>query len=100
MRELVIEHVNRAKRAVEILREEGVVEFAKRFFWYIKYQSGILLLPYALSKVKSFHPDHDLNELVAFAFDGLGGLIKPRQVRDEILELLRKLKTEKPKVIH
>lgn len=95
----VIEHVNIAKRTVKILREEGVVEFAKRFLRYMKNQSRILFFPYALFKIRSFRCDYELNKLIGFAFDGLGGLIKPMQIRDELIELLEKLKGEKPKVV-
>lgn len=99
MNEPVIEHVNIAKRAVEILREEGLARFAERFFGYMKNQSRILLIPYVLFKVKSFRRDHDLNKLISFAFDDFGGLIRPFQIRHELQEILKRVMNIKPEVV-
>lgn len=77
------------KRAVRVLREEGVVTLGRK---------SPFIFPYALLKIKNFNTN-SLDELVDFAFNDIGGLIKPCQVRDEILEMLRILDKMMPKTI-
>jgi len=86
------------RRAIEILREEGMIIFARKSLTYMKQKIKIFILPYALLKIKNFN--QDLDKLVDFTFNGLiAELIKPSQVRDEILELLRILDKKKPKIV-
>ena len=89
-------------RAFKVLREKGVIEFTQEALSYI-YQSIrnkllFLIFPYALMKIKKFR-HNNLNDLVDFGFYGTARIIKPIQVREEILELLRILNEIKPEVI-
>lgn len=81
-----------AKKAVNVLQKEGVIAFIKEALAYTKQKSRKEVKPhnlqYALFKIKNFKKDN-LDGLVDFAFNDLAGLIKPLQVRDEILKLLR-----------
>lgn len=86
---------NIAVRAIEILRKEGMVAFLRKALAYTKLE--FLILPYALVKVKKAN-FANLDDLVDFCLNGSGGLIKPSQVREEILGLLEILKEKKPKV--
>jgi len=89
-----------AKRAIKVLREEGMIIFARESLAYIKQQIKIFILPYALLRIKNFNQDYSLDKLIDFAFNGLvAELIKPAQVRDEILKLLWILGNMKPKVV-
>lgn len=100
---VVLDKSSIVKRAVKILREEGMMIFAKRFLAYMKQNLKIFILPYALHRIKNFNrnQDYSLDELVDFAFNGLIGklIIRPAQDEDEILELLRGLDEIKPKVV-
>ena len=92
--------MNIAKRAIKIIREEGLEIFIKKAITYI-FRTIFLpfLLPYALLKIKKIRNEKKLDYLVDFAFDDLLGLISPIQIKEEILELLRILNKIKPKVI-
>ncbi len=90
---------NTASRAIEILTKEGVKSFSKKALRYMAKRARIFIFPCALLKIKHLNKDFSLNELLDFAFNDFGGLIKPVQVRSEILELLRIVDGIKPKVI-
>jgi cephalosporin hydroxylase len=86
-------------RAFEVLKDEGVDVFLRKALAYVKREFKLfLILPYALVKVKRAN-FANLDDLVDFSFHGVGGLIQPMQVRDEILSLLKILEENKPKVI-
>ena len=94
------------KKALEIRREEGMKVFLKRALSFIyqglldSYPCGLLrTYPYGLLRIKYLKGNLSLNELVDFSSHGIGGLINPLQVRDEILELLRIVDAINPKVI-
>jgi len=57
------------------------------------------LLPYAYMKTKTAGKGADLGELFDFAFYGVGGLIKPSQIKEEFLGLLGLVRKRKPKVL-
>jgi len=80
----------------EIIREDGMIVFLQKALVYMKL--GPLLLPYALLRIKKFS-SNSLDGLVDFSFDGVAGLIRPFQVRNEISKLLMILDEMKPKVI-
>ena len=80
------------RKAIKILREEGVKVFFRRAFSYF-------ILPYVLIRIKSLNKKAHLSDLVNFCFYNTGGLVKPAQVRDEILEMLRILDEIRPKVV-
>jgi predicted O-methyltransferase YrrM len=83
-------------RAIEVLKEEGLSALLRKAFVYIRLE--FLILPYALIKVKKAN-FASLDDLVDFCFHGIGGLVKPLQVREEILGLLKILKEKNPGVV-
>lgn len=94
-------------RAIEVLREEGVIVFSRKVLSYLGVTNAIIkvslflklvLIPYALIKIKNFR-HNNLIDLVDFSYNSKAVLIKPAQVRYEILELLRILNEIKPEVI-
>ncbi|MEM2073511.1 MAG: class I SAM-dependent methyltransferase [Nitrososphaeria archaeon] len=90
----------RIRRAIEIIKDEGVKVFFKKSLIYGLKKSG-LILPYALLKIKLINQKNNLNlnEYVNFAFNDLSGLIKPIQIYNEILELLEIIQKIKPKTV-
>lgn len=86
------------RKAIEILKRDGLIVFFKKSINYLLKEKG-LILPYALFKIKFLKLDFKLDELVNFAFDDLAGSIRPFQIRSEILELLKILQGIKPKAI-
>ena len=94
------------EKALKIRRKEGMKVFLKRALSFIyrgllaTYPCGLLITyPYGLLRIKYLKGNLSLNELVDFTSHGIGGLINPLQVRDEILELLRIVDGINPKVI-
>lgn len=91
-------------RSIDILKEEGIDVFIKKSSAYIKQkikqELGFCILPYAIFKIRGFNTKkHELNVPLNFSFNGIGGLIKPMQIQEEILTLLRILNNIKPKVV-
>lgn len=98
VRNQAVGHMNIVETAVKILREEGVAKLAKKSLRYVL-GSVILFLPYVLYKIRFFKQDNDLNKLISFVFDSLGGFFRPSQIQNEILELLKRIEGKKPKVV-
>lgn len=92
----MIEKNNIVIRAFEVLQKDGMIVLIKEFFSSIKLM--FIIYPYAIIKIKIFR-HNDLNDLIDFCFFGVAGLIRPLQVRSEILEMLKILNKKKPKVI-
>ena len=90
---------NTASRAIEILKDEGVKAFYRKVLAYLARRVRFFALPYYLLKIKLLDKDYTLNKLLYLAFDDLGGLIKPSQVRSEISEVLGIVDGIKPKII-
>ena len=93
------------KKAVEILRREGIRVFFKKVLSYssslgLKYRKlCIPILPFALLKIKYLNKKKlNLNEWVNISYKFFL-LIRPWQIQEEILELLRILDERKPKII-
>jgi len=85
------------KEAFEIIRKEGIKIFLKKASSYTK---NPFLFYYTSVKVRNINKKSlNLNDLVKFCFYNCGGLIKPLQIQEEILELLRILDKIKPKII-
>jgi len=55
--------------------------------------------PYAIYRIKKIDKDYSLDKLLEFTFTFCFGLIRPLQIRYELIELLKILKKEKPKYI-
>lgn len=89
----------RFKKALRILCEKGPKEFTKKLLAFMYYITGILYLPACILKTRRLTSCNDLNILVDFTFSGCAGLIKPLQIRFEMVKLLRILVKEKPKYV-
>ena len=89
-------------KAIKIVKNEGLSSLTRRCLNFLKYKFNEkfyrLILTYAIWKVKHIKLEN-LDELVNFSFNWLFGLIRPMQIREEILELLKLLSEIKPKVI-
>ncbi len=87
---------NISMRAIEVLKRKELSVFLRRALAYTKPEFPIHV--YALIKVRktSFA---NLNDLVDFCFYGVGDLIMPLQIPEEILGLLRILNERKPRVV-
>jgi len=83
-------------RAIEILKKDGLGAFFRKALAYTKLD--FLILPYALIKVKKFK-FANLDDLVDSCLHGIGVLVKPLQIRSEILELVSVLDRIKPNVV-
>lgn len=87
------------KRAVRIIKKEGIRSFIGKTFIFFKNRLRNLIFPYALLKIKIINQNYDLNKCLHFVYNDLCGIIKPSQKRTEISELLNILEVTKPKVI-
>ncbi|NJE12854.1 class I SAM-dependent methyltransferase [Thermococcus sp. LS2] len=89
-------------RAIEIAKNEGFFILIKRSHDFVKFKLKEkyhrLIIPYAIWKIKNIK-FRSVEELVDFSFNWLHGLIRPMQVREEIIELLKILSERKPKVV-
>jgi len=88
---------NKTKRAIIILKEEGIYTLVKKIFKYLLNKFQFFLFPYFLFKIKKFDSD-GIKESIEFVFNKLP-LIKPFQIREEISQLLQILKEREPKFI-
>ncbi len=94
------------KRAIEIVKNEGILAFVKKSYMFVKIKISRMMLkayhrlviPYASWKIKKIK-FRSVEELVDFSFNCFGGLIKPMQIKEEITELLKILSKRKPKVV-
>jgi cephalosporin hydroxylase len=87
---------NFVTRALEILRTEGIIEFSRKALAYVWRE--FLGVPYAFLEIRRFNAKYP-DELVDDVFHSYAGAIRPMQVRDEIVGLLRVLSKARPKVI-
>lgn len=86
------------RSAFVILRDEGIKIFLKTTISYIRSKLERYMVPYAKMRIKN-SKNLNLYDSVDFCFRDMGGLLKPAQVRDEILGLLEILNEIKPKNI-
>lgn len=81
------------KRTVEIIQKESMLSLVRKFLLYpIQFFN-------CLFKIRNLKRDFDPVKLVDFVFTKCSGLIKPFQVKDEILKLLIILNKMKPKTM-
>ena len=80
------------KSAMRILREQGPTGIAKKLVLYGSF-------PFQLSAAKKIRGPQKLGALVDFACSACSGLIRPFQVRDEILRLLEFVEKQRPKIV-
>jgi len=84
------------KRAYNVLRVEGLSSFRSKALWWIQEFSRVC---YATVTVRSFTRDHEPKQLVDFVFKSYGGLLKPLQIKDEIIRLVQIVKDKNPSTI-
>lgn len=77
---------------IRIFREQHVLGVIKKSILYIKF-------PFSLFKFRNGAQEHGPEALVDFAYNACSGLIKPLQVKNEILRLLPIANEQKPKTI-
>lgn len=80
------------ENAFRIFRKHGFAGTIKKCLLYLRF-------PFYLWRKRKIKQEHGLNALVEFSFTVCNGLIKPLQVKNEILELLSVMDKEKPKII-
>lgn len=78
--------------AIRILRERGLRGIIKKCLLY-------LIFARLLIKNKRMTQKKGIEQLVSFSFTVCSGLIKPLQVKEEIIELLQIIDKKKPKII-
>ena len=81
-------------KAKRIIKDEGLLSFLK-----IAGLTSVQFVasPYLSRKLRATTKDTELDELADIAFHGSLSIIEPFQIEDEILELLKLLKTREPK---
>jgi len=88
------------KSTFELSEQYKFSLFVKMIFQYIFLQFLFApLFPYAIYRVKKINNKSSLDDLIDFTFTFCYGLIKPLQVRYELLELLKIIQKKKPKYI-
>jgi len=94
---LILKYVD---SAITIFREKGILELIERFLYFItKIFIDIFYIPILFLRIKNFYKIHDLKKLINFVFEENWKVLKPSQIREEILELLIILNKIKPKFI-
>lgn len=93
------------QKGIKILKEQGARKFFQKLLNFVKDRLHFLLRPYFflkrnsfITEIKKFKPN-SLEELIHFSFNGVAGLIRPMQIQEEILELLKILEKNNPKII-
>ena len=81
---------------IEIFEEGGILYLVSSLFRRFKKFFYIHLLRY---KMKHFHNRYSVESLVDFAYNTYKGIIKPKQKKSEIIQLLKLLKPQKLCVI-
>ncbi len=81
------------KRTVAVFKEQGPAALIRDIASYI---AKLIFIPHFLIKSRSYTSKSDLNLLLKFVYEDSAGLMKPIQVRSEILGLLKKIKEIKP----
>jgi cephalosporin hydroxylase len=87
---------NEKKRIIEILNQEGLYSLSKTLLLRIKMN---FYAKYLKLKVKKFQEIYTVESLIDFVFLTNEGIIKPFQVRSEILRFLKLIRNYKPKFI-
>ncbi len=83
-------------RTVEIIHEEGILALIKRPLTKIKM---IFYVLYLREKIKRLNRNYKLGSLFDFAYIINEGLLRPNQIRSELLALLQIIKKKKPKFL-
>ena len=86
---------NKFLKGIKILKTEGFLSFIKKTSIFMLkrvikrcFLFHFILLPYYIMKLKSF-PHNNLEKLVNFSFRKLNSIVKPMQVEEEIIKLLK-----------
>ncbi len=69
-------------------------------FEYLWKQYLVLpILPYAIHKIRTVSASNDVDTLVDFTFRFMHGLLRPLQVRGELVQLMKDVQIQKPRYI-
>ena len=93
--------MRKLRRAMEIVKSEGVGGLLRRVAAYYDSRAGIisfLLTPYAVLKLKSISNAQEAIEFV-FSNSFLAELIRPMQIREEIAELVKLVERLRPRTV-
>ena len=88
------------KTSIQALREEDfqdIIKITREYLW--KHYLVVPILPYAMYKIRSFNASNDVSKLVDFTYTFLHGLLRPLQVRNELVTLVKDANKEKPRYI-
>ena len=81
---------------IELFEKEGIFYLVSSLFRRFKNFFYVHLLRY---KIKQFHNNYTVESLVDFAYNTYARIIKPKQKKSEIIQLLKLLKPQKLHVI-
>jgi predicted O-methyltransferase YrrM len=84
------------KMATQFFHKEGLMSVLHRTWQYVLKLPRYLFFSFKQIRLGR---DLDLHDLVNYAFTGGGGLIKPLQVRSEIMQLINIIKSKPPKYV-
>jgi cephalosporin hydroxylase len=88
------------KTSIRALREEDfqdIIRITREYLW--KHYLVVPILPYAMYKIRKFDASNDVDKLVDFTYTFWHGLLRPLQVRNELVELVKDVDKEKPRYI-
>jgi predicted O-methyltransferase YrrM len=83
-------------KANKLYKSEGFVALVRGIL--IRLRMEYILLPFALAIIKNIE-FKDINTLIDFSFRGVGGIIRPLQIKSEMLRLLEIVSKRKPEII-
>ena len=81
-------------------REQDIQEIVRSTLNYLgRHYLFLPILPYVIHKIRSFNETNDLDTLINFTYSFWHGFIQPWQIRYELVEFVKYIKEEKPRVI-
>jgi predicted O-methyltransferase YrrM len=86
------------KKALSILKEEGALSLLATLSNFSKKRANILFTPLAIKEIKNISLTAP-EDLVDFALNRYWGIIKPAQVKNEVLQLANRVHELKPKTV-
>lgn len=88
------------RASIQALREEEFQDGVRITLEYLWKQYLVLpLLPYVMHKIRKVEPSNDVDRLVDFTYRFMHGLLRPLQVRGELVQLVKEIQKQKPRYI-
>ena len=75
------------------------VQAAAYLYRHLRALPALVCLPKLLLELRRTRGERSAERAVSLAFDGFGGVIRPFQIRDELLALVETLERERPERI-